>query len=196
MEPMTFVALCSDNACFSSVGDAKLFDLGLAKELKPKDLVSPPDGYEASGMTGSRRYMAPEVVLCKDYGLSADVYSYAILFWQVMALEVPFAKYDFDQHFSKVVLKGERPKSLSFLSPMVTLLIEDCWNGDRSARPGFKRINDTLKAELSAAEKSSSAEFNDRTTHLMDMSYNSRFGFRHESERRTTRQTGHDSLTE
>lgn len=43
------------------VGDAKLFDLGLAKELKPKDLVEPPNGYEASGMTGSRRYMVRTV---------------------------------------------------------------------------------------------------------------------------------------
>jgi hypothetical protein len=47
--------LCSNDACCSCIGDAKVFDFGLAKELKPKDLVSPPDGYEASGMTGSVR---------------------------------------------------------------------------------------------------------------------------------------------
>lgn len=121
--------------------------------------------------------MAPENVLCKEYGLSADVYSYAILFWQVMALEMPFSKYNFDQHFTKVVLKGERPKHLSFLSPMITRLLEECWSGDRTARPGFKRISETLKGELTIAEKSGSSEFNDRTTHLMDMSYNSRFGY-------------------
>lgn len=166
-----------ENIGFDVRGDAKLFDLGLAKELKPQDLVSPPDGYEASGMTGSRRYMAPEVVLCKDYGLSADVYSYAILFWQVMAMQMPFERYDFDQHFTKVVLKGERPKRLPFLGSMVTLLLEECWSGDRLARPGFKRINETLKAELNAAEQGSAEAFNDRTTHLMDMSYNSRFGY-------------------
>lgn len=124
--------------------------------------------------------MAPEVVLCKEYGLSADVYSYAILFWQVMALEMPFAKYNFDQHFSKVVLKGERPKRLSFLSPMISQLLEECWSADRTARPAFKRINETLKGELAIAEKSGSAEFTDRTTHLMDMSYNSRFGYNRE----------------
>ncbi len=123
--------------------------------------------------------MAPEVVLCKNYGLSADVYSYAILFWQVMALEMPFAKYDFDQHFSKVVLKGERPKRLSFLSPMITRLLDDCWSPKTSVRPGFKRISETLRGELTIAEKRGNAELNDRTTHLMDMSYNSRFGFNH-----------------
>lgn len=120
--------------------------------------------------------MAPEVVLCKEYGLSADVYSFAILFWQVMALEMPFKNYDFDQHFSKVVLKGERPKRLSFLSLMITRLLEECWDGNRSARPGFKRITEMLKSELNNAEQGS-AEFADRTTHLMDMSYNSRFGY-------------------
>jgi hypothetical protein len=46
-----------DNIRFDIWWDAKLFDFGLAKELLPRDLVLPPDGYEASGMTGSRRYM-------------------------------------------------------------------------------------------------------------------------------------------
>lgn len=124
--------------------------------------------------------MSPETVLCKPYGLSADVYSYAILFWQVMALEMPFIKYNFDQHFTKVVLNGERPKRLSFLSPMATVLLEECWSGDRSKRPTFKRICEILKAELSTVEHNSSrGEFNDRTTHLMDLSYNSRFGYNH-----------------
>ena len=164
------------NIGFDVRGDAKLFDLGLAKELLRRDLVSPPDGYEASGMTGSRRYMAPEVVLCKEYGLSADVYSYAILFWEVMALEMPFSGYDTDQHFTRVVLKGERPKRIPFLAPAVTHLLKECWADDRTARPHFKRICETLKAELCKYEDASTGDLVDRTTHLMDSSYSSRFG--------------------
>jgi serine/threonine protein kinase len=38
-----------------------MFDFGLAKELKAKDLVGSSDLYNATGLTGSRRYMAPEV---------------------------------------------------------------------------------------------------------------------------------------
>jgi serine/threonine protein kinase len=53
-------------------GVFKLFDFGLAKELKDKDLVAPPDFFDATGACGSRRYMSPEVLLCKEYGLSAD----------------------------------------------------------------------------------------------------------------------------
>lgn len=105
------------------------------------------------------------------------MYSFAILFWETMALEVPFKNYDFDQHFSKVVLKNERPKKLSFLSPMIWLMLEESWSPYPSARPDFRRINDILKGELSTYEHRGSTEFNDRTMHLMDASYNSRFGF-------------------
>jgi serine/threonine protein kinase len=38
----------------------QIFDFGLAKELKARDQQDE-DGYEATGLTGSRKYMAPEV---------------------------------------------------------------------------------------------------------------------------------------
>jgi serine/threonine protein kinase len=45
-----------ENIAFDVRGDMRLFDFGLAKELKAKDLVDPPDGFAATGLTGSRRY--------------------------------------------------------------------------------------------------------------------------------------------
>jgi serine/threonine protein kinase len=58
-------------------GNYKLFDFGLAKELRKEDLAEAPDGFVCTGLTGSRRWMAPENCLCKNYGLSADVYAYS-----------------------------------------------------------------------------------------------------------------------
>ena len=83
-------------------GDIKIFDFGLAKELKPCDKVGP-DQFHTSGIAGTRRYMAPEVryvhVFPKlsftstvqeltyskvaqviPYGLSADVCKFSSLF--------------------------------------------------------------------------------------------------------------------
>ncbi len=74
------------NAGFDVRGNVKLFDFGLAKELQPRDRIGPGE-YNASGRTGTRRYMSPEVALCLPYGKPADVYSFAILFWEVLALE-------------------------------------------------------------------------------------------------------------
>ena len=63
----------------------KLFDFGLAKELKDSDRNE--DGlYKLTGTTGSFRYMAPEVSLGKPYNLTADVYSWSMIMWFILAL--------------------------------------------------------------------------------------------------------------
>jgi serine/threonine protein kinase len=43
-----------DNIGFDIRGDVRLFDFGIAKELKPNDLVNAPDEYNCTGLTGSR----------------------------------------------------------------------------------------------------------------------------------------------
>ena len=126
----------------------RIFDFGLAKELKPKDLVEPPDGYEATGLTGSRRYMAPEVVRCLPYGFSADVYGYGILFWQIFALKTPFANYDASKIFDQVTVGGKRPHRLGVLSSILHQMMEDCWADDRSRRPTFRQICQFLQSEI------------------------------------------------
>ncbi len=48
--------------------------------------------------------MAPEVMLCKSYGLKADTYSFGLFFWHLCTLLVPFGeKVTRDQHFHLVV---------------------------------------------------------------------------------------------
>jgi len=63
-------------------GDVKLFDFGLSFEIT-EECASVDGLYELSGNTGSMRYMAPEVALGHPYNHKVDVYSFAILFWQV-----------------------------------------------------------------------------------------------------------------
>ena len=150
-----------------------LFDFGLAKELKKKDLVQAPDSFKTTGLTGSRRYMAPEVVRCDNYGFSVDVYSFGLVFWETMALKTPYGKgLSIDKHFQEVVQQGRRPdtsKTRKKISPRLHSVMEACWSNNPSKRPNFDAICEDLRAEI--AYGGTGGEYmGDRTTHLFDKS--------------------------
>ena len=71
-------------------GDVKIFDFGLATFM-PMEGEPYEDRYEMSG-AGSPRYMAPEVLKDPpdDYNLKADVYTFGMVLWEMLALEQPY----------------------------------------------------------------------------------------------------------
>ena len=87
-----FRDLKTENLAFDHRNALQLFDFGLAKECKPVDLIDAPDGYKITGLTGTLRVMAPEVIQCLPYGLSADVYSFGILLWEVFSCETAWLR--------------------------------------------------------------------------------------------------------
>jgi len=98
--------------CYDEI--AKLFDFGLAKELKQKHRKSHPaypdqQTYKLTGCTGSRRYMAPEVCFSDPYNESADVYSFGMLLYQVASLITPFEGFSIGRHEREVLRGGYRP---------------------------------------------------------------------------------------
>lgn len=137
-----------ENIGFDVYGNAKLFDFGLAKELRIEDKVDK-DQYNASGRTGTRRYMAPEVVLCKHYGKPADVFSFSILLWEILALKQPFKGFDYEKHAKLVVKRGKRPEVKKEWATLIRSVIKRGWDNDPSKRPTFDQICDSLAGEFS-----------------------------------------------
>lgn len=137
-----------DNIGFDVRGDVKIFDFGLAKEIKPEEMVGK-DLYHMSGNTGSLRYMAPEVALSEPYNHLVDVFSFGILLWQMCSLEVPFATYNVQRHAERVVRGGERPPldAKKWSQDLCTLLTK-CWSTDLRYRPNFGEVGDLLRAEF------------------------------------------------
>ena len=163
-----------ENAGFDIYGNVKLFDFGLAKELQLKHRIGE-DLYKASGRTGTRRYMSPEVALCKPYGKSTDVYSFGILLWECLALKQPFEGMDIEKH-AKLVVKGDKRPPIPNSWPLfIKLLTSESWAANRLDRPDFNQICSILKGELAVVE----LNLSNRTNDLMNVSISNREELHH-----------------
>ena len=69
----------------------KLFDFGLCKELK-EGMKNINGDYLCTQYMGTPRYMSPEVHNGRYYGLPADIYSFTLILWELMSLEMCFKK--------------------------------------------------------------------------------------------------------
>jgi serine/threonine protein kinase len=174
---IVFRDLKPENLGISLRGHLILVDFGCAKELKEKDLIEHPDGYRASAMVGTVRYMAPEVMKGLPYGLSSDVYAFSLMIWLLFSLEKPFqnARFSSMEDLSKLISeKGIRPQPLPILSDDMQKLIEDCWAANRADRPPLDHICSILRAEIdTTANPTSKRHVFDRTKHIMDISIHS-----------------------
>jgi len=136
-----------ENIGIDENGHVKIFDFGLAKRLLPDD-KNAAGLYRLTGNTGSLRYMAPEVALNQAYNLKADAYSFAIVFWQICSLTVPYAGYNCKMHADFVVMGGHRPKIEKSWPQSWGHLMQTCWSIDIFERQDFDRIMLLMDDEL------------------------------------------------
>jgi len=151
VSPLEFVSSssCSDNIGFDSNGTLKIFDMGLAKALTEQDRDE--NGlYRLTGLTGGIRYMAPEVGLRQPYNKTADVYSWSMLMWYIMALEPPMGLYTPRMFIDKVFKNGSRPATKEKWPKQLCNLMKECWTKDLFNRPTFVDIMKTLRDEMAS----------------------------------------------
>lgn len=121
----------------------KLTDFGLSKHLKSKK-----DNYNMSGITGTLRYMAPEIRKnCDNYDLKVDIYSLSLNYWFMCTGLRPYNEYDLENYATcELIVKcGIRPniKNLNWLkSDKFEKLIVDMWNQEPEMRPNIEYILD------------------------------------------------------
>lgn len=91
--------------------------------------------------------MAPEVARCKPYGTSSDVYSFAIIMWEIFSLKQAFKGETRASHARKVYgHRNFRPKLSPFWPRDLTDLIKECWSVNAKVRPSFNKIQYLLNA--------------------------------------------------
>ena len=122
-----------------------LTDFGTSKFSRPGHTL------EQTRQHGSLLYMAPEVLADKDYDGKADVYSFAILMFEVVTEKLPYPQLinanDFE--FAKQIIENKiRPKFTDPVKESIKELIEQCWSEDPKERPTFEEIFNKLAFNL------------------------------------------------
>lgn len=117
--------------------------------------------YNLSHMTGTLRYMAPEVFQeGKSYNERCDVYSFAILLWQMIVLEQPFRNMNDEKTFVKIVFeKHGRPELKKVHSPRSRALLKKSWHAVPSERPSMKEICSEMRRMIMEIEFDESGDF-------------------------------------
>uniref|UniRef100_M4EDK7 non-specific serine/threonine protein kinase n=1 Tax=Brassica campestris TaxID=3711 RepID=M4EDK7_BRACM len=135
----------------SSADHLKVGDFGLSKLIKVQNSH---DVYKMTGETGSYRYMAPEVFKHRKYDKKVDVFSFAMILYEMLEGEPPFANYE-PYEAAKHVSDGHRPSFRSKgCTPDLRELIVKCWDADMNQRPSFldilkrlEKIKETLPSD-------------------------------------------------
>eukprot|EP00200_Dunaliella_tertiolecta_P005622 CAMPEP_0202350340 /NCGR_PEP_ID=MMETSP1126-20121109/7453_1 /ASSEMBLY_ACC=CAM_ASM_000457 /TAXON_ID=3047 /ORGANISM="Dunaliella tertiolecta, Strain CCMP1320" /LENGTH=516 /DNA_ID=CAMNT_0048942295 /DNA_START=80 /DNA_END=1630 /DNA_ORIENTATION=+ len=146
-------------------GVVKVCDFGLSKTLMANDKLKPlqrtdtsaeqfTDTYKLTGETGSYRYMAPEVFRHEPYNLKVDVYSFAIICFQLFEQVAPYATMDPLQAARCAACEDLRPTfpkvsgGLTEVHQKLRTLVEECWDKDPEKRPSFVKIVERLEGVL------------------------------------------------
>ena len=117
----------------------------------------------------SPRWMAPEVLQSAAYTRASDVYSFAVVLWELRSLQVPWAQVGQWQVMHAVVEEGQRPDLDEVPTPTFSslsqydALIGDGWAQEPSERPAFEEIITRLQGIIDAHAASSSTSSGGRT---------------------------------
>lgn len=134
----------------------KLFDFGLGKQMPEQDGDENCDHnqtFRLTGETGTPRYMAPEVMLCKPYGYKVDVYSLGILIHEVLSLKTPFTNVPSGEFRTLVMEFGVRPEVDATWPHRLQVLIQQMWDPDQTVRPTAETVVATFSELLRGSDE-------------------------------------------
>lgn len=93
---------------------------------------------------GTVSHMPPELLQEGIMSSAADVYSYGILLWEMLAGTPPYP----NKNHGEIILgvaKGMRPKITEEFPASYALLIESCWHQEQHERPCLTHIIKQLR---------------------------------------------------
>jgi len=112
----------------------KIGDFGLSRFLNKKN------PYENIGRIGTPHWMAPEILKGGNYQVSADVFSYGMILWEILTQEIPYYGID-PRKLINIVAEDKKivavPKKGNGVIRKIT---QECLNYEPNKRPALKSV--------------------------------------------------------
>ncbi|VAH39280.1 unnamed protein product [Triticum turgidum subsp. durum] len=140
------------------IGDGqvvKIADFGVSRQRSQEG--------DMTAETGTYRWMAPEVINHKPYDHKADVFSFAIVLWELVTSKVPYENLT-PLQAALSVRQGLRLVIPSGVHPRISKLIQRCWGENPNTRPVFSEITAELEDILQPIQAASSSKGGHRHT--------------------------------
>jgi Protein tyrosine and serine/threonine kinase len=104
----------------------------------------------------------------ETYDSKCDVFSFAILLWEMLSLRQCCKGYTPTQFVEHVVVSGERFPIQRCWPPLTRLMLPEAWEGDPRKRPDMKRVAILIRGDLN--DMTSDDAILQRTKHLRERS--------------------------
>ncbi|KAK3756388.1 hypothetical protein RRG08_038877 [Elysia crispata] len=139
--PIIHRDLNSHNILLEENGHAVVADFGESRFLRSNDEDN------MTKQPGNLRWMAPEIFTqCTKYSVKADMFSFSLVVWELLAGELPFAHLKPAAAAAETAYHNTRPPiAVTFPKPIVALLHRG-WHSNPDERPEFREIIPILDA--------------------------------------------------
>jgi serine/threonine protein kinase len=111
-----------------------LYNIGSAFRISDLGFCGPADK-PLKSIYGNLPYIAPEVIIGKEQTFKSDIYSIAMLMWEISSGQPPFINYEYDYDLAMNIVNGIRPKIVPGTPLEYKNLMKQCWDADPSKRP-------------------------------------------------------------
>lgn len=118
--------------------ECKIADFGCCKNLTECNSPTTPT---KSNLTGTYSYRAPELLRGEPATEKADIYSFGICLWQMVARERPYGGENHQIIIFKVVAYNLRPKIPDNTEKLYTQVMTRCWDKCKAKRQTAQEVN-------------------------------------------------------
>ena len=130
-----------ENSIHRDLHSGNILFLRISQKFDISDLgFCGPADKRLKSIYGNLPYIAPEVIVENDYTFKSDIYSIAMLMWEISSGQSPFNNYEHDYYLAINIINGMRPTIVSGTPLEYESLMEQCWDADPLKRPDIKTL--------------------------------------------------------